>query len=414
VIRAGYGIYYTLLERIGSENQMALNPPFLVNVTPSSNTTPVLTPEIGFPANFLSPPALDPTSIANGSLLNFHIRAVDPAKAVPMVQQWSLGLQREFASQWLAEVDYVGTKSTHLDLIYNYDGPIISGGATTSQVPYPAFSLVEYTTPTGYGNYNGLQASLSRSISNGFSLRAAYTYSRSLDNTPEELENNPGGPPNGRDETSWYGPSEFNTPHRVSLSYVYELPFGKGKPMLQSGPLSWILGNWRTSGVFTYYSGPPFTAIWGNESIFFDPTSNGYATAVPKVVGKVSYVKNPNCWFYYAGSSTGCSQYASGRTDPFVHPGTFVDAAGRTQAYVGNGTRNALYSPDTVVFDASLMKDFPIWERLRAQLRWEVFNVANHALFGAPGGDVSGGSGAQITTLSGDPRVMQLAFRFDW
>lgn len=414
VVRGGYGIYYTLLERIGSENELALNPPFLVNKTPSSNTTPVLVPEVGFPDNFLNPPAFDPGSIANGSLSAFHIRAVDPAKKEPMVQEWSFGVQREIASRWLAEIDYVGTKSTHLDLIYNYDGPIIANGATTSQVPYPDFSLVEYTSPIGYGNYNGMQASLSHAMSNGFSLRAAYTYSRTLDNTPEELENNPGGPPNGRDEQSWYGPSEFNTPNRVSVSYVYELPFGRGKSMLQSGPLSWIFGNWRTSGVYTYYSGAPFTATWGNESIYFDPTSNGYAVAVPNVVGKVSYPKNPNCWFYYSGSSTGCAQYSAGHSNPFADPGTFIDAQGHTQANVGNGTRNALNSPSTDVFDAALMKNFPIYESLHAQVRWEVFNVANHALFGAPGGDVSGGSAAQITTLSGDPRVMQFAFRIDW
>ena len=75
VVRAGYGVYYTLLERIGSENQLALNPPFLVNKTPSSNTVPVLQPEVGFPANFL-----DPSTINLNALQEFHIRSVDPAE----------------------------------------------------------------------------------------------------------------------------------------------------------------------------------------------------------------------------------------------------------------------------------------------------------------------------------------------
>jgi hypothetical protein len=60
------------------------------------------------------------------------------------------------------------------------------------------------------------------------------------------------------------------------------------------------------------------------------------------------------------------------------------------------------------------MKDFPLFESAKAQFRWEVFNAANHALFGAPGGDVSNGDAAQITTLSGDPRVMQFALRIDF
>ena len=81
-------------------------------------------------------------------------------------------------------------------------------------------------------------------MTNGLSLRAAYTYSRSLDNTPQELESNSGDPPDGRNYGAWYGPSDFDVPHRISASYVYELPFGHGKPMLTSAPLAWILGNW--------------------------------------------------------------------------------------------------------------------------------------------------------------------------
>ena len=397
VIRAGYGVYYTLLERIGSENEMALNPPFLVNKTPSSTTVPVLKPEVGFPSNFL-----DPSTIDYNALQAFHIRAVDPAKKVPMVQQWSLGVQRDFGHKWLGEVDYVGTKSDHLDLLYDYNQPFIVNNVVTPTVPYPNFGQVEYTAPIGYGNYNGLQASLSHAMSHGFSLHAAYTYSRTLDNTPEELENNPGGPPNGRDEKAWYGPSEFNIPQRVSVNYIYELPVGRGKTMLHSGPLSWVLGNWRTSGVFTFYNGSPFTATWGNNNSLLDPY--GFATDVPNVVGKVHYVGKPSCWFYDSGTP-GCSVNGTQFTNAFANPGTGV---------VGNGRRNSLRAPNTTVFDTALIKDFPVNESLKAQFRWEVFNVANHPLFGAPGGDVSNGSAAQITTLSGDPRVMQFALRIDF
>jgi len=397
VVRGGYGIYYTLLERIGSENQLALNPPFLVNKTPSSNTVPVLQPQIGFPANFL-----DPSTINLNALQLFHIRAVDPAKKEPMVQQWSLGVQRDLGGKWLGEVDYVGTKSTHNNLIYDYNQPLIVNNVVTAAVPYPNFGQVEYTAPIGYGNYNGLQASLTHAMANGLSVHAAYTYSRSLDNTPEELENNPGGPPNGRNESSWYGPSEFNTPQRLGVSAVYELPFGRGKSMLNAGPLSWALGNWRTSGVYTFYSGIPFTAIWGSESSLLDPY--GYATAVPNVVGKVHYIHKASCWFYSSGTSA-CGQYGSGLSDAFADAGNGV---------IGNGSRNSLNSPATDVVDAALIKDLPVTESLRAEFRWEVFNVLNHPLFAAPSGDVSTGAAAQITSLSGDPRVMQFALRLDF
>ena len=123
-----------------------------------------------------------------GTVSTVFARGTQIPNLTPYVQQWSLGVQREIGSRWLAEVDYVGTKSTHLDVLLNYNQPIISGGVVTPNVPYPNFGQVEYTSPVAYGNYNGLQMGLSHSMSKGFSLHVAYTYSRSLDNAPEELE----------------------------------------------------------------------------------------------------------------------------------------------------------------------------------------------------------------------------------
>ena len=396
VVRGGYGLYYTLFERFGSEDQLALNPPNLVNKTPASNTFPVLAPSVGFPANFL-----DPSTINFNALQAFHIRALDPTAHSPSVQQWSFGFQREVSS-WLAEVDYVGTKSTHLDVIYDYNQPIISGGVSTKVQPYANFGQVEYTTPIGFGNYNGLQASFTHPQAKGLSVRVAYTYSRSLDNTPEELENNSGDPPNGRDYSAWYGPSDFNIPQRISGTYVYDLPFGHGKQCLNSGPLALIFGDWRTSGVYTFYSGHPFTANWGSESSLLD--AYGYATAVPNVVAPVHYLNKQPC-FFYTSENSACSAFGSGLTNPFADPGKYV---------VGNGSRNTLSGPNTQVFDAALIKNIPIHENWNAEARWEVFNVANHALFGQPNGNVSSGSAASITSLSGDPRVMQFAIRVNF
>ncbi len=397
VVRGGYGVYYTVFERFGSENQLSLNPPFLINKTQASNTKSVITPSVGFPSNYL-----DPSTIDLSKLQAFHIRALNPVSKAPTVQQWSFGLQREVAKTWLGEVDYVGTHSTNLDVIYDYNQPTISRGVSTQIAPYAGFGQIEYTAPIGYGNYHGLQASLVRRMTNGLSVRAAYTYSHSLDNTPEELESNSGSPPDGRNFGAWYGNSDFDVRHRISISYVYELPFGHGKSMLTSGLASWILGNWETSGVYTYYSGHPFQAKWGSESNQLDPY--GFATAVPNVVGKVHYFNNPTCWFFTTAHSA-CSALGSGLTNPFADPGKYN---------VGNGGRNTLIGPSTQVFDAALFKHIPIHEQWNVEARWEVFNVANHTLFGQPNGDISSGSAASITSLSGDPRVMQFALRLNW
>jgi hypothetical protein len=399
VIRGGYGLYYSLFERIGSEDELALNPPFLVNKTIASNTTPVLTPSVGFPSNFL-----DPTTINFNSLQAFHIRSSATHDPTPNVQQWSLGFQREIGSAWAAQVDYVGTKSTHQDVLSNYNQPIIAGNVTTGVIPYPNFGQVEYTSPIGFGNYNGLQASLTRRFTNGLSVRAAFTHSRSLDNTPEELETNSGDAPNGRDYAAWYGPSDFDIPNRVAVSYVYQLPFGHGQRMLNSGPAAWILGNWRTSGVYTFYSGHPFQVNEndGNRNAVLDPY--GFTTAVPNLVGKPHIVGDPNCWFY-ASKNSACSLLSPSTTDAYAT--TAVGA-------IGDVSRNSLRGPRTNVFDAALLKEIPVNERWNVEARWEVFNVTNTPEFGQPSGNITSGGVASITTLSGDPRVMQFALRLSW
>jgi hypothetical protein len=400
VVRAGYGIYYDLFERIGSEDQLSLNPPGLINKALSSSTTPVLTPAVGFPSNFL-----DPATINFNNLSAFHIRSIPVNNPDSMIQQWSLGVQRQWGTAWVGEVDYIGTKSSHLNVISDFNQPIITGNAVTGPAPYSNFGQIEWTSPIGFGNYNGLQASLVRQFKDGWNMRFAYTHSRSLDNAPEELESNSGGAPNGRDYAAWYGPSDFNIPNRVSVSYVYELPFGHGKSMLHEGPLAWVLGGWQTSGVYTYYSGHPFQINEndGQRNNALDPF--GFATAVPNQVGTPHLVKDPTCWFYIS-ADTACGQHApSGYTNAYA-----VTPAG----IIGNVGRNTLNGPHTSVFDAALLREFPFGDRFNVEARWEVFNVTNTPEFGQPQANITSGSAGSITTLSGDPRVMQFALRFSF
>jgi len=409
VIRGGYGIYYTVFERYGSEDQLSLNPPFLINKTQSAastSTTPVMIAQQGFPSNYL-----DPSTINLNNLIAFHIRALDSNDPTPYVQQWSFGFQRAIGVL-TADVNYVGTKSTHLDLIRNYNQPIIAGntvqttkntaGQIVPVIPYSNFGLIEYTDPIGFGNYNGLQAGLNGRFRNGLSLRAAYTYSHSLDNAPEELETNSGDAPNGRNAGAWYGNSDFDIRHRVAVSYVYELPFGHGKQYLNHGALSWIFGDFRTSGVYTFYSGHPLTVNSGGTlGSALDPY--GYATAPPILIGKPHIVGDPTCW-YYVSKNKACTALAPNLSDAYQLPaaGTF-----------GNSGRNTIIGPRTDVFDAALLREFPI-ERVNIEFRWEVFNVTNTPEFGQPSNNFSSSSAASITSLSGDPRVMQFALRLSF
>jgi hypothetical protein len=122
------------------------------------------------------------------------------------------------------------------------------------------------------------------------------------------------------------------------------------------------------------------------------------------VIGSPSTVGNVDCWFYISTNKV-CQAIHGVQADAFANA-----ALGK----FGNAGRNILRGPHTNVFDASLMNDIPIGERLNAQLRWEVFNVGNHVLFGQPNSQLTSGAVGQITSLAGDQRVMQLALRLSY
>jgi hypothetical protein len=130
----------------------------------------------------------------------------------------------------------------------------------------------------------------------------------------------------------------------------------------------------------------------------------GVATAVPNVVGSPHLVGNPNCW-YYISINTNCAAFASGLSDAFQ-----VVGAGQ----VGNSGRNTLRGPSTSVFDFALLREIPVRERANLEFRWEVFNLTNTPLFGQPNGNITSSAAGTITSLSGDPRVMQFALRLSF
>jgi outer membrane receptor protein involved in Fe transport len=376
VVRGGYGIYNLLFQRAGSENQVALNPPYLRQTTLTATATqPAFLLQNGFPPNFLDPANVDRSLT--------HIRAIDPNSATPYVQQWSVGLQRTLPAHLVFTMDYVGTKSTHLDLIHDLNQYV------NGVKPYSNFAYLEYQQSLGNGSYNGLEASVQRRFTNGLSLDVAYTYSESIQTTYLQ--------------TFERALSGFDVPQRVVASYLYELPFGKGKPFVSAGLAAALLGGWRTAGVYTFSSGLPFTVSSGSS---FSNALGAYgaATALPNVVGTPHIVGNTNCWFYVSANKT-CQAVGQGYADAFAlqQPGQF-----------GNAGANILRGPHASVFDLSLMRDFTIRESTSLQFRWESFNLTNTPMFSGPNSNLSSGGVGAITSLAGDPRVMQFALRLSF
>ena len=399
VIRAGYGIFYTPFERIGSEDQLALNPPGLINNNLSLTSTaaaPLFQLSSGFPANFLDPSQL--------SLQRVRIRGANPNAPNSYVQQWSLGVQRELPAGLFVEADYVGTKSTHLNTLRDLNQPLNNGVNVLSNaqgqpiLPYPAFGQIEYRDPLGSAVYHGLDFTLERRFRGGLGFRTAYTWSKSIDNTAEHLSaygSNSFGQ-NGYNFHTWRGPSDFDVPQRLVFSYVYELPFGKGKALAGHGIASYIAGGFQTSGSLTLASGRPFTMFAAGNSSSIDI---GLQNALANVIGTPAMPQTVTCWVY-ASKNPGCA--GIGGTDAFATPAAGV---------LGNAGRNILRGPGTKVFDFALDRNFSFSERTGLEFRWEVFNLSNTAQFGLPNNNYSGGTPGVITSLAGDARIMQFALR---
>ncbi len=368
VLRGGYGIFYNPLDRIGSEDQLALNPPGLrnINLTTTSATTPVLLLKDGFPANFL-----DPSNIVLSRLL---IRAANPRGENAMFQQISGGIERQLGRRFLISADLIGNFGDHIAVLRNLNQPANGNGAR----PYPNFSHIQWRDPVGTSSYVGLDLSAEKRFSDGLSYRVSYTLSDAQDEAPEHLAASSGRPQNTNDIGAWRGPSDFDVRHRLVVNFVAELPFGTDKPYLKEGLGAALAGGWTVSGILTTRTGRPFTVTQGSlEGAAWLPNLNG----------------DPE------GSKT---------VDSWFNPAAFE----RVPAGVfGNAGRNIIRGPAFTTFDLTVQRRFRLGDRVAATLRWDVFNVFNRANFGNPNADVSATNVSTITSLAGDPRVMQFAFR---
>jgi Carboxypeptidase regulatory-like domain/TonB dependent receptor-like, beta-barrel len=387
VIRSGYGIYYNLLDRMGSEDQLSLNPPFLVNFNFTSNTiTPAATFTTGFPTN-----TLDPSTV---NLTQVQLRAANPNASTPYIQQYSFGIQREFLDDWIAEVAYVGTKGRHLFSLRDLNQPL--PGQTNlprgRRFPFPVFGLVEYRDDNGISNYNSMEATIDKRFSNGYTVRAVYTFSKSLDNSFEHLTS--GGsnsfPQNARDLHTWYGLSDFDVRHRFVINGIWELPFGRGRAYFKEGLGATLLGGWELSGNFNARSGKPFTVTQSG-----DPLSLGsLSTTLPDLIGD--------------------PEVSDQTIDRWFNPSAFQALTATTNRF-GTEGRNILIGPNFSSLDFSVHRRFGLGAENRyLDFRWEVFNALNRANFGLPNRTINSSNVGTVTTLAGDPRVMQFALRLNF
>ncbi|HVZ21271.1 MAG TPA: TonB-dependent receptor, partial [Vicinamibacterales bacterium] len=175
-IRGGWGVFYNLFDRVGSEDQLALNLPGLVNTSLSRTSgTPLFLLQQGIPAGFLAEPSLNP---ADGQLKSIRIRAVDQNDPATTVNEASLGLQRELPGAIVASADFVYTRGRNLATLVNLNQPLASApGANDAKgaLPYPNFGFIEWRADNGKSQYAGVDVGVEKRFGQGYAFGLAYT-----------------------------------------------------------------------------------------------------------------------------------------------------------------------------------------------------------------------------------------------
>jgi Carboxypeptidase regulatory-like domain/TonB dependent receptor-like, beta-barrel len=402
VVRGGYAIAYLNLatQEVGSaNNRLVENPPFAENQAVANNPLGPVPPlgisvakvSAGIP---LTPQ--DPQHLCCG-VTTYYIPQSQP---MPYQQQWNLDIQRAIPGNFLLDVAYVGSRGVHLTGISNINQAPPGPTAATPRSPIsPNIGQIQALMNRESSIYHALQVKLERRFTSGFYLMGSYTYSKSIDNG-SIAAGGTGVPiassPFPQDSFNWRaerGLSDFDLRHRMVVSYIYELPFGKGKKFLSTGnrAAEGFLGGWQVNGITTAQSGFPFTPELSNGAATINSGPGGPVR--PYLVGNPNLASGQtiNHWFNVAA---------------FAVPGK----AGTPAFTFGNAGRNILTGPGSVNFDFSMFKTFNVTERVKLEFRSEFFNIFNHPNFGPPNQAVDQPQ-AGIITAAAPPRLIQFALK---
>jgi hypothetical protein len=306
------------------------------------------------------------------------------------IQSWNFVIERKLPRQVVASVGYVGSANVNGFAFLDINASQIPGSGDAGRPLFPKFRRTATTREWDgrtHSNYHSLQATLNRRVAGGLFIQSSYTFSHAIDMA------------NYSDWTafSWNAPSvfyrnrataSFDTPHNFELAYIWDIPFGKGKKWASTGAPSAVLGGWQMNGVFSAFSGRPFTITASGASLNM-PGNLQTADQILTTVAKLGKVGDDGAWF---------------DTSAFARP---------TGARFGNVGRNTMRGPSVVNTDFSLFRIFRLTERFDLQFRAEAFNLSNTPHFGNPNGNRNSSNfGRILSTDSGLAAGRSREFRF--
>jgi hypothetical protein len=385
VVRGGYGIF--LQRDIGDKwVEASVNPPFVR----SSNTVLDQT-------NFRSFDWFNPTRGASSASAQIFANGSDYKAAV--LQAWNLTLERTFHGT-LVSAAYVGNKAQHLATLSTPNQARPGPGAIRSRQRWQDWGTIYLADYDGNSTYHSGQFKIQRPFSNGLTFLGAYTWSKAIDDTGGTFvgEADRGGAfQDSYNRKAEKGLAGQDIRHRFVVSYVYELPFGRGKSFLnRGGPAAYVLGNWQINGITTLQTGSPFTVTQA-----FNGANVDVGQRRPDTIGDPNGLRSSRPRGEQVAMWFDTSAFRENRPLDIVN-GPFRFGTGGRHTVIGPGIHN---------WDFAAYKDFPIREQLRVQFRGEIFNIMNRPTFANPGATLGTPQFGRISATSADPREVQFALK---
>jgi hypothetical protein len=414
VVRAGFGIYYDYNQNIvqSSIRGGTSNWPYsLAQSVSGINTDGPGT------INYKNPfPPATATQALGSSTLGFHQRD-------PYAMEYNLGIERMLPGALKLSLGYVGAGARKLviNTVENI-APLGSSvpGSYLGRRPLHNTGNLYLSDDIANSNYHALQAELERRFAGGLTLRNSYTWSKSLDLISDAAwvdhytYNR---------HVSDYGPSTWDMRHVNTTSFIYDLPFGRGKRFGSgmSKVADGVVGGWRVSSIVSIHTGLPYYVASGadNENtgsglgFLIDPANQ---IADPMKAGPVA--ANPSAGCQTTISHGGLAADATRTRESWFNPCAFAVPALGT---MGNISKNKYSGPGFRDFDMAAEKDFKIRESLKLQFRTEAFNLFNHTNFGVPSfpyglsPSLAGGAATgELTGAANGAREIQFALKLVW
>ncbi|MFN0102272.1 MAG: TonB-dependent receptor domain-containing protein [Bryobacteraceae bacterium] len=425
VLRTGAGFFYSPTTGTGpspaAAGALGFNAITPFNSSIDGGRTPYTTLRNPFPDGFIVP-----ENGANGLLtfLGQGINANLRYDKVPYTVQWNFNLQYELPGTMLLDIAYAGNSGVKLQansqLNQIPDSALALGDRLNAVVPNPFFGIVPAATTLGqatttaaqllrpyplftgvthqwgsqaHSSYHALQTKFRKRYAGGLQFLAAYTWSKTIDDVSSVAgflgDQNPGYTNNNRRDLD-RSLSGNHVPHVLAFNFQWDLPFGKGRRLLNRGGLAdRLAGGWSVNGIASIQSGTPISITSRNN------------TTVSQGGGQT-----PN--------STGIPSQTSGsakeRIGGWFNPAAFSDAPPYTFGNIGRFLPDN-FGPPLHNWDVSILKDIRATERIRFQFRAELFNAWNQVNFANPGGTVFGQPNFGQITGADAARIIQFGLK---